>query len=86
MKYLNDVTHNDCVGKVFKSKSSGYFKVVKFSDSGNVEIQFLNTGYEAVVNTNPSASHTHKNRGGNYWFKEGDWTNAISPFTLIEII
>ena len=38
-----------------------------------------------VVNTNPSASHTHKNHGGNYWFKEGDWTNPISPFTLIKI-
>ena len=49
MKYLNDVSYNDCVGKVFKSKSSGDFKVVKYSDSGHVEIQFLNTGYETVV-------------------------------------
>ena len=38
-----------------------------------------------VVNTNPSVSHPHKNHGGSYWFKEGDWTNAISPFTLIKI-
>ena len=49
MKYLNDVNYKDCVGKVFKSKSSGDFKVVKYSDSGHVEIQFLNTGYETVV-------------------------------------
>ena len=49
MKYLNDVSYNDCVGKVFKSKSSGDFKIVKYSDSGHVEIQFLNTGYETVV-------------------------------------
>ena len=49
MKYLNDVSYKDCVGKVFKSKSSGDFKIVKYSDSGHVEIQFLNTGYETVV-------------------------------------
>ena len=49
MKYLNDVNYKDCVGKVFKSKSSGDFKVVKYSDSGHVEIQFLNTGYETVA-------------------------------------
>ena len=34
MKYLNDVT-KDCVGKVFKSKSSGDFKILKYSDSMN---------------------------------------------------
>ena len=44
MKYLNNVSYKDCVGKVCKSKSSG-----------------------------------------DYWFKEGDLTNAISPFTLIKI-
>ena len=46
MKYLNDVSYKDCVGKVFKSKSSGDFKILKYNDSGNVEIQFLKTGYE----------------------------------------
>ena len=46
MKYLNDVTTKDCVGKVCKSKSSGDFKVLKYNDTANVEIQFLNTGYE----------------------------------------
>ena len=49
MKYLNDVSYKDCVGKVYKSKSSGDFKIVKYSDSGHVEIQFLNTGYETVA-------------------------------------
>ena len=49
MKYLNDVSYKDCVGKVCKSKSSGDFKVVKYNDAKNVEIQFLKTGYEATV-------------------------------------
>ena len=49
MKYLNDVSYKDCVGKVCKSKSSGDFKVLKYNDSANVEIQFLKTGYEATI-------------------------------------
>ena len=49
MKYLNNISYRDCVGKVCKSKSSGDFKVLKYNDSKNVEIQFLNTGYEATV-------------------------------------
>ena len=49
MKYLNDVNYKDCVGKIFKSKSSGDFKIVKCNDSKNVEIQFLKTGYETTV-------------------------------------
>ena len=48
MKYLNDVS-KDCVGKVCKSKSSGDFKIVKYNDSRNVEIQFLKTGFETVT-------------------------------------
>ena len=47
MKYLNNVSYKDCVGKVCKSKSSGYFKVLKYNDARNVEIQFLKTGFEA---------------------------------------
>ena len=49
MKYLNDVSYKDCVGKVCKSKSSGDFKIVKYNDSDNVEIRFVNTGYETTV-------------------------------------
>ena len=49
MNYLNDVNYKDCVGKVYKSKSSGYFKIAKYKDSRNVEIQFLKTGFEAVA-------------------------------------
>ena len=49
MKYLNDVNYKDCVGKVCKSKSSGDFKIVKYNDKTNVEVQFLKTGFEAVV-------------------------------------
>jgi hypothetical protein len=49
MKYLNDVSYKDCVGKVCKSKSSGDFKIVEYNNKTNVKIQFINTGYEAVV-------------------------------------
>ena len=49
MKYLNDVNYKDCVGKVFKSNSSGDFKILKYNDTANVEIQFLNTGFETVA-------------------------------------
>ena len=49
MKYLNDVSYKDCIGKVCKSKSSGDFKIVKYNDSKNVEILFLKTGFETTV-------------------------------------
>ena len=49
MKYLNDINYKGCVGKVFKSLNSGDFKVVKYNDAHNVEIQFLKTGYETLV-------------------------------------
>ena len=49
MKYLNDVSYNDCVGVVCKSNLSGDFKILKYNDKKNVEIQFLNTGFKAVV-------------------------------------
>ena len=49
MKYLNDVSYKTCVGKVCKSKSSGDFKIVKYNNKTNVEIQFINTGFEVVV-------------------------------------
>ena len=49
MKYLNDVSYKDCVGKVFKSLNSGDFKVVKYNNVRSVEIQFINTGYRKVA-------------------------------------
>ena len=49
MNYLNDISYKDCVGKVCKSLNSGDFKIVKYNDSYNVEIQFLKTGYEMVA-------------------------------------
>ena len=49
MKYLNDISYKDCVGKVCVSKSSGDFKILKYNDTTNVEIQFLKTGYETAV-------------------------------------
>ena len=49
MKYLNDINYKDCVGKVCKSLNSGDFKVLKYNNTKEVEIQFLKTGFEAVV-------------------------------------
>ena len=46
MKYLNDVSYKDCVGKVCKSSNSGDFKILKYNNKTNVEIQFLKTGFE----------------------------------------
>ena len=49
MKYLNDINYKDCVGKILKSKNSGGFKIVKYNNSRNVDIQFTNTGFETTV-------------------------------------
>ena len=49
MKYLNDISYKDCVGKVCKSKLSGDFKILKYNNGKNVEIQFLKTGYKTIV-------------------------------------
>ena len=49
MQYLNDISYKDCVGKVCVSKSSGDFKILKYNDTANVEIQFVTTGYEMVA-------------------------------------
>ena len=46
MKYLNDISYKDCIGKVCKSKSSGDFKILKYNDTTNVEIRFFKTGYD----------------------------------------
>ena len=48
-KYLNNVSYKDCVGKVYKSNLSGDFKIVKYNDAKDVEIQFLKTEHEMVV-------------------------------------
>ena len=83
MKYLNDVSYKDCVGKVCKSKLSGDFKVLKYNDSRNVEIQFLNTGYEMVARLDNIKSGKVKDRlspsvygvgvvGTKYSISEGD--------------
>ena len=49
MKYLNDVSYKDCVGKVCKSKLSGDFKILKYNDAYNVDVQFVNTGFETIA-------------------------------------
>ena len=49
MKYLNDVSYKDCVGKICRSLNSGEFKILKYNDTANVEIQFLKTGFEMVT-------------------------------------
>ena len=49
MKYLNDISYKDCVGKVCKSLNSGDFKILKYNGTHNVEIRFLKTGFEMVA-------------------------------------
>ena len=49
MKYLNDINYKDCVGKIFKSKSSGDFKILTCNGTRNVEIQFLKTRFETTA-------------------------------------
>ena len=49
MKYSNDVSYKDCVGKICRSLNSGEFQILKYNDTANVEIQFLKTGFEAIV-------------------------------------
>ena len=49
MKYLNDVSYKGCVGRVYKSLNSGDFKVLKYNNAKDVEIQFVNTGFETVA-------------------------------------
>ena len=49
MKYLNDVNYKDCVGKACKSKLSSDFKILKYNNAKEVEIQFLKTGFETVA-------------------------------------
>ena len=49
MKYLNDINYRDCVGKICRSLNSGEFKILKYNDTANVEIQFLKTGFETSV-------------------------------------
>ena len=49
MNYLNDVSYKDCIGKICKSNLSGDFKVLKYNNKKNVEIQFSKTGYETTV-------------------------------------
>ena len=49
MKYLNDVSYKDCVGKICKSNLSGDFKVLKYNGNKDVEVRFLKTGYETTV-------------------------------------
>ena len=49
MKYSNDVSYKDCVGKICRSLNSGDFKILKYNDTNNVEIQFLKTGLETTA-------------------------------------
>ena len=62
MKYLNDINYKDCVGKVCKSKLSGDFKILKYNDTANVEIQFLNTGFKMVARLGNIRSGNVKDR------------------------
>ena len=41
MKYLNDVSYKDCVGKVCKSLNSGNFKILKCNDKTEIHDYLL---------------------------------------------
>lgn len=45
LEYLNKVDSKSCVGKIFKSRSFGEFRVLNYFSWNNVEIEFLSTGY-----------------------------------------
>ena len=62
MKYLNDISYKDCVGKVCKSLNSGDFKILKYNDTTNVEIQFLKTGFETSARLDHVKSGKIKDR------------------------
>ena len=62
MKYLNDVNYKDCVGNVFRSLNSGDFKILKYNDTTNVEIQFLKTGFETSARLDHVKSGKIKDR------------------------
>ena len=62
MKYLNNVSYKDCVGKVFKSLNSGDFKVLKYNNAKDVEVRFLKTGYETTVGLGSIRSGKVKDR------------------------
>lgn len=50
MQYLNNISTDDCVGRVLDSKSFGKFKVINYENSRKVTVEFLETGYRKVCN------------------------------------
>ena len=75
----NDLNIGDNCYQIMNRKSGWTFRIIKI-------VEFKSkTVIGRIVNNNPSVSHPHKNHGDDYRFKEGDLTNAISPFTLIKI-
>ncbi len=75
----NDLNIGDKCYHIMNSKSGWSLCVIEI-------VEFKpKTLIGRIINNNPSVSHPHKNHGDDYWFKEGDLTNAISPFTLIKV-
>ena len=75
----NDLNIGDKCYHIMNSKSGWSLSVIEI-------VEFKpKTLIGRIINSNPSLSHPHKNHGDDYWFKEGDLTNAISPFTLIKV-
>ena len=76
----NDLNIGDKCYHIMNSKSGWSLSVIEI-------VEFKpKTLIGRVVNVTPSLSHPHKNHGDDYWFKEGDLSNPISPFTLIKIV
>ena len=75
----NDLNIGDKCYHIMNSKSGWSLCVIEI-------VEFKpKTLIGRIINNNPSVSHPHKNHGDDYWFKEGDLTNVISPFTLIKV-
>lgn len=48
MEYLNNVTSQDCIGKILKTKKYGNFKVIDYKSWQEVEVEFIETGYRKL--------------------------------------
>lgn len=52
MEFLNDVDHTQCVGQTFLSNNSGEFIVKSYTNSKNIEIEFIATGSKVFTQLN----------------------------------
>ena len=51
MMHLNNVSYKDYEGSILKSKYCGDFKIVKYTNSLNILIEFVETGFRKICQT-----------------------------------